>query len=119
MSSAGFFVWETAVLRFELRLPDGQPATEFLQDADEVVVTISQGSSTVEKTGDDVGVDADSATVVVNLSQRETSRFRGGTRSRPRTASAQVNVHRPDRTRDATFEADVAVWRNLHGKEMR
>lgn len=118
MSRPHVFAWATANLPFTFEHEDGTPAPEALDGWQQVIVTISQGQATVEKTGADVGVDPENAVVNVRLEQADTGRLKGGRNGEPKQASVQVNVYY-GHDRMATYESAIDVYRNLHPKEMR
>lgn len=114
-----FFCWETAELTFTLVHEDGTPATELFEGLSYATVSISQGGSAfAEKTGADVGLDAENATASIRLEQRDTAKFRGGSRDNPTKASCQVNLYYESTERDTTFEEYIDVYRNLHEEVM-
>lgn len=117
---AEVFAWSTADLEFELRDEAGGVPDGILDGVSEVVVTVSQGGTAIERrmSDDQVHVDEEEAVVTIHLGQADTGRLRGGTRQKPKVAACQVNIYYTDGQRTATYEAQVSVLRNLHPRRL-
>lgn len=110
--------WTTAELDFVLRDETGEVPEGLLDGLSEAVVSIVQGNAKLEKRGEDVGVDIESATLHVRFDQAETAKLQGGTRAKPKTADTQVNLYYEDTSRNATYETQLNVYRNLHPQRL-
>lgn len=104
---AGFYVYETYPLAIVLK-KEG-----VLNDYKEVVVTISQGKTSIDLTGDRIGVDTETSTINIHLSQEETAKF-----TPKREAKIQVNVYYTDQERDVSAQGTLEVMDNLYKELM-
>ena len=114
--------WTTADLDFILRNEDGTIPTGIFDGMTEAIITLAQGgASRVEKSlsEGEISVSVEDTTLSLRLDQSETARLRGGEPGKPRTAQTQVNIYYgAGRTRVATFEGTVDVYRNLHPRRV-
>lgn len=117
---AEVFTWTTADLEFVLRDSSGEVPEGLLEGVSELLVTISQTGSPIEKrlTNDEVVIDPQEAIVSIHLTQAETGKLKGGTKSAPKKASCQVNIYYATTQRSATYETELSVLRNLHPKRL-
>lgn len=104
-----FYVWETIEWTITLTDQDGESVLDGYKD---VVVSLEQGDVLVEKSGAELGIDAESDSIFFTLGQEDTSQFHVG------TAKLQVNVYYDNETRDTSVMADIEVRRNLHEEVM-
>lgn len=122
MSLAEITTWTTAELDFVLRDETGEVPEGLFDGLSEAVVSIVQGNvqgnAKLEKRGEDVGIDIENATLHVRFDQRETAKLQGGTRAKPKTADTQVNLYYEDTNRNATYETQLNVYRNLHPQRL-
>lgn len=110
--------WTTSEIEFALKDPEGHVPEGILENLKDASVIIKQGLVGIEKRLEDMGIDVGEGTMTIHLSQAETGRLDGGTRANPRTANIQVNLYYENGERDASYEAQVAVLRNLHDRAM-
>lgn len=115
---ADITTWTTAELDFVLRDEAGEVPEGLFDGLSEAVVSIVQGIEKLEKRGEDVGIDREGATLHVRFDQGETAKLQGGTRAKPKTADTQVNLCYDDTSRNATYETQIMVYRNLHPQRL-
>lgn len=114
MDQVGFFVFETYDLALELTADDGSNP---LDGYNEIVVTIAQGSTKVDITGDALGVEDN--TINVHLTQEQTAKFSPSANpNQTATARIQVNVYYENTERDVSVQGELAVYDNLYRKVM-
>lgn len=115
---ADIIVWTTAELDFVLRDEQGEVPSGIFDGLQDAIVTISQSGARIEKRLAEIGVEPETGTIHVVLTQQDTGRLQGGTRQAPKAADAQVNLYYQDSTRNATYEVRLNVLRNLHPQRM-
>ncbi|MCQ3908916.1 MAG: hypothetical protein MJ200_05335 [Mycoplasmoidaceae bacterium] len=90
--------------------------TGVLYDYSHIVVSIVQnGITKVNKHENDLEIDTENDTIIISLSQEETSKFVGGVRD-PREALIQVNIYYNDHERDVSTVGTINVFDNLYDK---
>lgn len=100
-----FYSWETP--EFEITItPAGS-----LEGSTDIVVTVQQGSISVNLHKEDLSIDGDKIFFI--LSQEDAGKFVGD-----RQASVQVNILYDDETRYATAQGKILVKPNLYRKVM-
>ena len=108
---AHFYTYETVELPLTFT-PSG-----VLEDYKHIVVSIVQDDLVqIDKTEDDLSIDVANDSIVINLTQEETAKFRGGSEKAPKTAHVQVNVYYNNTTRDVSIVKDINVYNNLYKK---
>lgn len=103
---AHFYAWETVDLPLKLS------RTGALEDVKEVVVSLKQGKTQIEKSGAELGLDTENDTINMHLSQEDTSQFTPG------TCYVQVNLYYANTERDTSTQASIEVRSNLHKELM-
>lgn len=112
-------VWTTAEVEFSVTDESGQVPEGIFDDLKDAIVTLKQGSTLMERHMNQLSIDPEQGTVTIHLAQDETAKFKGGTQAAPRKIDVQLNLYYATDERDATYETQISVLRNLHARRMR
>lgn len=110
---AYFFIWETVDFPLQLSFKDATIEGKVLDEYSKVVVSLKQGSTLLEKSDEDLGIDAENDIINLHLSQEETAMFKPN-----KQLALQVNIYYDDTERDTSFETYIDVYDNLHKELM-
>lgn len=83
-----------------------------LEGYEDVVVSIKQLETAINKTTGDLGIDTEANTINLSLSQEETAGLSAG------TAKLQVNIYYKNTERVASTIAEIAIDDNLYPQIM-
>lgn len=104
--TTGFYQFETADLVISLNKPN------VLKDAQDVVVSIVQGSARLDYHIDDLELDTDTSQIGVHISQEDAGKFKNA------TAAVQVNVLYETGERDVSAQGSISIFTNLYKQVM-
>lgn len=104
--SAGFYQFETVDIEITLDKED------VLVDAKDIVVSIVQSGTRLDIHKDELGVDEETSTLSVHLSQEQASKFAAG------KAMVQVNVLYESAERDVSAQGELSIFTNLYRQVM-
>lgn len=110
---AYFFIYETVDFPLQLSFKDASIEGKVLDNYSSVIVSLKQGSTLLEKSGSDLGVDTENDIINLHLSQEETAQFKPN-----KQVTLQVNIYYEDTERDTSFESLIDVYDNLHKELM-
>ncbi len=99
---AHFYIYETVTFPITFT-PEG-----VLQEYKHIVVSLSQGVTIVNKTENELTIDADNDRIDVSFSQEETANFVEG------EAIMQVNIYYENTERDVSTQAPIEVRDNIY-----
>jgi len=106
---ARFYRYETVDIPLKLT------PTGVLENYSKIVVSIAQdGMVQINKTNNELGIDIETDTITLSLSQEETSKFAGGKEGNPRIAEIQVNIYYASTERDVSTTGTIEVYENLY-----
>ena len=109
----GFYQWETADLQLIIEDDEGNPKPGVLDNLEDVVVSIAQGSRQVDWHIDELGIDAAASAINLHLTQEKAGKFSGDA-----AAKVQVNILYSNGERDVTVKGTIDVLSNLYRREM-
>ena len=114
------FQWQNGPLEIVLDDDEGRPYPGILEDVAECVVSFDQpGVHHVDKTGDDLSIDAGMSTITVNLTQEDTAGFACPHQRHEVRVWVQVNILYQSGERQPTYEGEMKFLNNIYRQEMR
>ncbi len=108
---AYFFVYETVDFPLQLSYKDSEG--KVLENYSEVIVSLKQGKTILEKNSQTLGIDVENDIINLHLSQEETALFKANTQ-----VMLQVNILYETTERDTSFEEFIDVYDNVHKEIM-
>lgn len=110
---AQFYIFES--VNWDIQLVNEDENSHVLDNIKNVVISIRQQNTLLEKDSESgaVGIDAENDVITVALSQEETGSFTAG-----KQAIIQVNLLYNDTERDTTCQDRIEVLDNLHKQVM-